>query len=102
MCNLLNSLTEEEIKEAYNKGLITFSNLVLENEYLKLYGIAKSTCQDVPGNTLKAKCLYLYLYALATWCCDSEECNSLSEKQLFGILGKIEELQLICCKPSII
>jgi len=101
MCNLLNSISEEEIKSAYNKGLLTLSDLILENEYLKLYGIAKSTCKDVPGNTLKTKCLYLYLYALSTWCCDEESCNYLTEKDLIAIIGKVEELQIVCCNPNI-
>jgi len=96
MCNLL-SISQEEIKSAYSKGLMTLSNLVLENEYLKMYSIEQSNCTDIPGNKLKVKCLYLYLYALNTWCCE-DDCNTLTEKQLIAILGKIEELKTICCK----
>lgn len=96
------SISEQEIESTYNKGLKTLSNLILENEYLKLYAISKSNCDDVPGNENKAKCLYLYLYALSTWCNDQDNCNFLTEKQLIALLGKVEELKTICCNPSII
>lgn len=98
MYNLL-SISEQEIQSAYTKGMMTLSNLVLENEYLTLYGIQKSTCTDVPQNLIKARCLYLYLYALNSWCYDDPNCNFLTEKELLAIMGKVEELQTICCKP---
>ena len=87
------SISTTEINSAYQRGIMTIGDLVLNENLKERYSILKSVCGE--GDDLTKDCLFLYLYAINSWC---EECyNFITEEQLIAIVSKIEELQKVCC-----
>jgi len=84
----------DEIKMAYQKGVLSMSNLVIEDALRQRYSTRFSAC-DTTSLCIKYA-LFLYLFALDTWCpgCDD---NFLEETDLKSVLYNIENLSASCC-----
>jgi hypothetical protein len=91
------SIANAELQAASQKGMLTITNMIIEQELKKRYSIENSVCNEGLNNKQLRDCLYLYLYALSTWCCDTDAYNFITEKELIAIVAKIEELQQVCC-----
>lgn len=92
------SISTTEINSAYQRGIMTIGDLVLNENLKERYSILKSACGE--GDDLTKDCLFLYLYAINSWC---EECyNFITEEQLIAIVSKIEELQKVCCDFNVV
>jgi hypothetical protein len=93
-----NSISNSELRLAYNQGILTIGNMVLDQKQKELYGIINSLCNN---DKAARNCMYLYLYALGTWCNDADAINFMTEAQLQSIVLKIEELKQVCCDYSV-
>ena len=93
-----NSISNTELRLAYNQGILTIGNMVLDQKQKDLYGIQNSLCNNDKG---ARNCMYLYLYALGTWCTDPDAENFMTEAQLAYIVLRIEELKQVCCDYSV-
>ena len=78
-----------ETQLAYNRGVFSVMNGVLESSLRNTYGMADINCK-IP---IKWKCLNLLLEAINTWDCNVDAINFITKKQYNGILFQIENLE---------
>lgn len=86
---------EDEMKTAYQQGVLSMSNLIVESELHERYSSPLSSCNG--SDEFLKYALFLYLFALDTWCPDCDD-NFLEKTELQSVLYNVENLSTRCCE----